>query len=366
MTLKECYVLVGVQQSATLDEVKRAYRKRAFELHPDLNPHMGDAGKQFQQLNEAYVILTRLIAARETREERLKAERDAKNARQSASSGKTAHATSDDSSRQETGANSQTASSRQTYGQGEQSADTPPNGTTEQKDQAKQAQQASQTSQADSGASKEQASTTDSAQQTHQKSRATTDTDGEKVYAEQQEVLRDILNDPFARRVFEDIYSEIRKKGHTPGAENAAHNEQAQNRTTRKEPFAATATSQRIKKTGNSAPSPSAKGPFWSSMLDWGQHKIKLDFSKGMGGVVKDWLRGQIDEEQIFQLPASKLFPGARVRLQIRHGLSDDVTTLDVTLPPDFISGKPIRLKGMGKKLGRWQGDLYLTLLVKS
>ena len=72
MTLKECYQLLGVESSATLEDVKRAYRRRAFELHPDLNPHLADAGRQFQQLNEAYVILSRLITAREARDERLK------------------------------------------------------------------------------------------------------------------------------------------------------------------------------------------------------------------------------------------------------------------------------------------------------
>ncbi len=60
MTLKECYRILGVEQKASLDDIKHAYRRRALELHPDLNPQLHDAGRQFQLLNEAYSILTRL------------------------------------------------------------------------------------------------------------------------------------------------------------------------------------------------------------------------------------------------------------------------------------------------------------------
>lgn len=76
-------------------------------------------------------------------------------------------------------------------------------------------------------------------------------------------------------------------------------------------------------------------------------------------------MRSQIDEEQELFFPASNLFPGAHIRLQIRQGLSHTPKTIEVTLPPDFSIGKPIRLRGMGKKIGHWQGDLYLTLRVK-
>ena len=76
-------------------------------------------------------------------------------------------------------------------------------------------------------------------------------------------------------------------------------------------------------------------------------------------------MRSQIDEEQELFFPAANLFPGARIRLQIRHGFSGELRTVDITLPQDFAPGKPIRLKGMGKKLGRWQGDLYLTFQIK-
>jgi molecular chaperone DnaJ len=56
---------------------------------------------------------------------------------------------------------------------------------------------------------------------------------------------------------------------------------------------------------------------------------------------------------------------GARIRLQIRRGLSDEITTVEVQLPQDYVTGKPVRLKGMGKRIGHWRGDLYLTLVAK-
>ena len=77
---------------------------------------------------------------------------------------------------------------------------------------------------------------------------------------------------------------------------------------------------------------------------------------------VKDWLRRQIDEEQSLTLPTARLAPGRRVRLQIRRGLSGELHTVEITLPPDFAVGKPVRLRGLGKRVGPWQGDLYLTL----
>ena len=61
LSLKECYAMLGVEPGADLDAVKHAYRKRAFELHPDLNPGDG-ASRDFQKLNEAYVTLLRTLA----------------------------------------------------------------------------------------------------------------------------------------------------------------------------------------------------------------------------------------------------------------------------------------------------------------
>lgn len=51
------YDIIGVQPTATQDEIKRAYRKKAMQLHPDRNPDDPEATEKFQQLSDAYDIL---------------------------------------------------------------------------------------------------------------------------------------------------------------------------------------------------------------------------------------------------------------------------------------------------------------------
>ena len=57
LTLQEAYALLDVARSAGIDEVKQAYRKRAFALHPDLHPDNENAAMEFQRVNEAYVTV---------------------------------------------------------------------------------------------------------------------------------------------------------------------------------------------------------------------------------------------------------------------------------------------------------------------
>lgn len=270
ISLRECYEILRLEKGADLAAVKTAYRKRAFELHPDLNPGDPEASRQFQLLNEAYVALSAMLKPVE--EARQKAQAKKQTARE------------------------ETAGQKQ-----------------------------------------------DTEQKTEQKEERKTDQEKASAAYAEQDVLRDLLNDPFARRVFEDIYSELGKKQES--AQGAAQNHHAPP----PPPPPHRPAAQKPEKPASPA---TAKAP----------HLWERGQEKGVKGAVKDWLRRQIDEEQTLVLPAARLAPGRRVRLQIRRGLSDDVNAIEVTLPPDFAVGKPMRLRGLGRKVGPWQGDLYLTI----
>lgn len=57
MAKQDYYATLGVDRSASADEMKRAYRKLAMQYHPDRNPGNQEAEKKFKELNEAYDVL---------------------------------------------------------------------------------------------------------------------------------------------------------------------------------------------------------------------------------------------------------------------------------------------------------------------
>lgn len=283
LSLKECYDVLNVDKGVTLEDVKHAYRRRAFELHPDLNPNNPDASRQFQLLNEAYVALTAVLENTSA-----------------SSKDKTANA----------------------------------------KEQQKENPHAS--------ASHEKQTESNSASSTNRESaqrRTTT-----KGYRE-EDVLRDLLQDPFARRVFEDIYSELHKQQATTSATSSSSHEDADPKPS-------------AKKSQPSRPQKPIHDTtkLHQGNLAWDTPNWNSNINKGVTGVVKGWLRRQIDEEQSLTIPKTGLVPGQRIRLQIRQGFQGGLKTVEITLPPDFTPGKAVRLKGLGKRVGPWQGDLYLTL----
>ncbi|KAF9265549.1 DnaJ-domain-containing protein [Marasmius fiardii PR-910] len=57
--ISEAYATLGLGQGASMEAVKAAYRQVALRTHPDKNPNNPEATKQFQQVGEAYNILSK-------------------------------------------------------------------------------------------------------------------------------------------------------------------------------------------------------------------------------------------------------------------------------------------------------------------
>ena len=51
------YNILGVPETASKDEIKKAYRSLSLKLHPDRNPNNSEAVSKFQKINEAYETL---------------------------------------------------------------------------------------------------------------------------------------------------------------------------------------------------------------------------------------------------------------------------------------------------------------------
>ncbi|XGV95210.1 MAG: DnaJ C-terminal domain-containing protein [Leptolyngbya sp. BL-A-14] len=52
------YDILGVARDATVDEIKKAFRRLARQFHPDLNPGNKQAEEKFKDINEAYEVLS--------------------------------------------------------------------------------------------------------------------------------------------------------------------------------------------------------------------------------------------------------------------------------------------------------------------
>jgi len=280
MNIRDCQRILKVTPQATLDEVKAAFRKLAFQLHPDLNPSP-KAAEQFRELNEAYILLTRAL-------------RD-----------EPAHAAFAGGARAEAGpdAKARKAQADKAYARG-----------------------AAQPSSA----------------QTGQRG-----TSGKTFQFREEEVLRDILSDPFARQVFEDIYSQLKHGQPASGRGGPGQPQYNQPPPAPRRHLAEPQSPKRRK-----------------LEITWGDKSLGLDLSKGLVGGVKSWLKGQLDDEQTVSYPAHAVGPGKLLRLTVssRFGAPK---TIEITLPPDFVVGRPVRLKGLGRKLGPFTGDLYLRVLAK-
>ncbi|PRX66141.1 DnaJ-like protein [Nonomuraea fuscirosea] len=53
----DLYGVLGVERAASQDDIKKAYRRLARQLHPDINPSK-EAEERFKKVTEAYAVLS--------------------------------------------------------------------------------------------------------------------------------------------------------------------------------------------------------------------------------------------------------------------------------------------------------------------
>lgn len=58
MEKRDYYEVLEVAKNASADEIKKAYRKKAIQYHPDKNPGDKEAEEKFKEAAEAYEVLS--------------------------------------------------------------------------------------------------------------------------------------------------------------------------------------------------------------------------------------------------------------------------------------------------------------------
>ncbi len=408
ISLNECYKTLQISKGASMDEVKQAYRKLAFALHPDRNPNNPKAVESFQQVKEAYEFILSNInaetnkakAAEDLKKSKEKAAQEQKKAREMANK---KQAFEEEQRRKERLAQKEKERAerlererlldeRRRIKERQEREYQERNRLHEQMKRTEVERKLKADKEKAEALRREiehkerllkQMQEEKDRNQNYKKRAAAYSKQGKPIfenffsskketsefdlefikYAEsmigdlqkkqphksKEDLLHDLLEDEQTRIVYEKMKKQY-------GETKSLTNEESVERNS----FWSKPVDNVQNSESESSNEPKQVNAVLQNVKEQTEH-ITSGIKQGLSG----WFKNQIDEELEMYFPASKLVAGAKMRLQIRAGWSGELQTIEVTLPMDFVPGKPLCLKGMGKKIGKWQGDLYLKLQIR-
>lgn len=276
MNLKQCYTILGLKNDATLEMLKKNYRQLAFKFHPDLNQKDPQAAQKFQQVNEAYIILQKELA------EGVSKKFTAKKQPKSTARPQTTTAQYTQYREKKAQPEPKECKPKQPFQEKRQTARPQP----ERKINREKVQK-----------------------ERHEKFQT----------ARQEKIFRALLKDPFAKKVYEDIFLKLKNEKHAPSDHSVR---------------------------------PAAQG----------SEAKKLS---GILSSARTWLHKRADLWETVYVAAQKLIPGGTIQITVQHPFTGSPVCLDIRLPYDFSVGRTLRLRKKGKNLGLFKGDLYLRFLPK-
>lgn len=413
LTLKEAYLLLEVTKDANIDEVKQAYRKRAFALHPDLHPDNAHAAEEFQRVNEAYVTVIAYLdneakkqsakaqffnaeqeRKKQFEEQRRRAEQKRAEERKRREKERAERAERERKEMERVQARERAKREEERRRLLQEKIDRE-----EARIKAKQEEEriklikkleekaqefktliieqmeaVRRENESRANAQNQEQNQTDSQEQPrYQKVNNSYNANGEAYYNKYAGNYEQVI-----QNVFADMQGQAAQHAQNTGenaSQNAAQNFAYDTKFTTVTPGQNSAQGQNPEPQQHTenTQEKNQKEHFTGQEISVTKEnsipqailKASTEPLEGLKKGISSWFKSQIDEELELFFPAAKLQPGVKMRLQFRVGLANELQTIELTLPKDFVPGKPMRLKGLGKKIGKWQGDLYLKLQAK-
>lgn len=404
LTLKEAYLLLEVTKDAGIDEVKQAYRKRAFALHPDLHPDNVNAAAEFQRVNEAYVTVIAYLdneakkqsakaqffnAEQERRKQfeeqkrRAEQKRAEERKRKEKERAERAERERKEMERVQARERAKREEERRRLLQEKIDREEARIKAKQEEERLKLIKKLEEKAQEfktliieqmeavrrenenranAQNQDQSQAYTQEQAQPRYQKVNNSYNANGEAYYNKYAGNYEQVV-----QNVFADIYGKPSEQAAQTAESSARNSEQNAAQDTAFTNFSTVQdnTEETRKKNQKEHFTGQEISVTKESSIPQAILKASTEPLEGIKKGISSWFKSQIDEELELFFPAAKLQPGVKMRLQFRVGLANELQTIELTLPKDFVPGKPMRLKGLGKKIGKWQGDLYLKLQAK-